>query len=293
MRADEATFPLFAPTRPRLAEALEAITGLDADVAREIVAAGPLTWNPHNGLEWRAARPDGAREFRWTGPLRSMFESTQEAWETLAARGIIPEAWAAQAQRRFYGAEGRALPRDVRASLVFASDPDGIAQAEALGREVAERLGPWNDGRTPQIVWRVLPDGASAVVPNLVAGGRYLAAIAALLRESPNATPPTLVRARRGRSAESLAATARVDQACAALIRVAAAWRRGRLLDDAASVEVRAPDGPAAVLVPTAWRAKWTSQLGDPFEPAEQLWRMGYGLLDVNRRSVVLVAARL
>ena len=78
--------------------------------------------------------------------------STQEAWESAA-----PVGWVGATGRRFFGPTEDAPPAK-SAVIALCADPEGVLRAEALGREVAQRLSAFG-GSTPEIVtWAFWPE---------------------------------------------------------------------------------------------------------------------------------------
>lgn len=82
----------------------------------------------------------------------------QSVWEALAARGVIPAGWLDEGRRAFVAAGGAltATPPSTEAAVALASDPEGVAEAEALALEAAALLRP---GAAPPRVmaWRLAP----------------------------------------------------------------------------------------------------------------------------------------
>lgn len=126
----------------------------------------------------RVLAPDRPNLERARGALESV-EDPAEAWETLAAREIIPAEWTYAGARQVVvtghpcGAcddrapyighapdcERRDVPATVGAALTLAADTNGVLTAEEIARSVFARL---FDDETPpsRIVWRVgLLDG--------------------------------------------------------------------------------------------------------------------------------------
>jgi hypothetical protein len=247
----------------------------------------------HNGLEWSIPAPGGRRQYRFTGRLKAPYTSVAELWETLAARGVIPDGWASDGSRRFYGTQGRGLPASGRAALVFASDPEGITQAEALGREVAHRLAAWVVPRSPQPVWKVASREELASVTDMLPGGKALRAVASVTGEPverlvyqaalAQATP----RRRRSLAGANVPSVLPIEVLAQALARSAALYR-GRCAGFTFGATVRLAEGEVAV--PDAWQGRPLSALPDPFEPLLRLWNMGYGLWDINHRAITLLA---
>lgn len=68
------------------------------------------------------------------------------AWEAMATAGLIPEAWVGSRARFFYSGDMSRLqnrPMNVDQAVALASDPEGVATAEALAVETARRLRDW------------------------------------------------------------------------------------------------------------------------------------------------------
>lgn len=156
---------LLKPPRPHLAAAMRVVFGEPAAKVAEW-----LRWS--GGVAFRFE--DGERQ---DGDVRD----AAEAWELLAANGVIPLAWVDDERRLFdwsepcqhprreaaddpcldCGGSGRYVvacgrPRTVRDAVALASDPAGVALAEALAGEVVKRLASWGAPRPARVVWRVV-----------------------------------------------------------------------------------------------------------------------------------------
>jgi hypothetical protein len=159
------------PARPHLAAALACVTDATAvelaGIARRRVVVGTT-----------CVDVDGARAFDL------VITDPAEAWEALATRGVIPDAWAGDARRAFactcekgwrydtytgpkigslcHDCRGLtsvgplAHPAGIAACVALASDTPGILAAEALAREIVARLATWNAPRPQATVWRVI-----------------------------------------------------------------------------------------------------------------------------------------
>lgn len=158
-----------ANRREKLADALAVVLsdeGSAAAIARCIaegwrlkeLARGPLAplWTVD------LAGPSPASRLAVTDP--------REAWEALAARGVIPASWVEDPRRAFHDGEERSLrtfrsggvrfdhvdrtailaphPPTVAACVALASDPEGVTTAEAIAREVTG---------VERVVWYVMP----------------------------------------------------------------------------------------------------------------------------------------
>lgn len=205
------------------------------------------------------------------------FEDTAcvaELWETLATRGVIPAEWVGDERRVFdcdpdaattaaCNACGRvdaehpmAHPPDVGCCLALASDPVGVATAEALAREVAARLVPWGllDTHQRRVVWRVVASGYL----ELTRGGYPLAIIENCPARNAYTEAVWVDRRRRPE-----------------------AYQHGKTTSDAwwlGHVELYANDYPC---------------MGDsrpnPFEPELEILRTGYVLEAITDHAIVLV----
>lgn len=292
------------PARPRLRDALSAVTGLDDDLLDEAVAApGGFTWTAPNGLEWTARALDGTRVPRCSGRPRQGARSPAEAWETLAARGVIPDAWVgASPERRFVWSTDNAAPSDVRACIALASDPDGVAEVEQLARELVFRLAPWLPPRGVRLQWKVVelyddavPWTAWTALPP--PGGPVIwAALAALedpfevprpkrragewLRPAPTSIPRAAPWTRRVERQPAERAALRLDALLAAWARRAAGVTYPRQV----TVGARPVDVPAALRGTTAGAE------GDFSEVLRAIIDRGYLVEWLGQRTLTLIA---
>lgn len=113
-------------------------------VTREIDVVGPADPQPIPGRGPMApsyARLDDARA------VLQLVTDLDEAWEALAARGVIPHAWIDDPRRRFGGDDApttwHARPQTAREMLAFAGDVEGVERVESLWREALKRFAPW------------------------------------------------------------------------------------------------------------------------------------------------------
>jgi len=287
------------PPRPRLREALGAVTALDDALLDEALAAPRFDWTPQNGLEWQQQGPDGTVRPRWSGRPRHGAHSPAEAWECLAARGVIPDAWVgATPARRFHWSHDGASPSDVRACIALASDPEGITLVEHLAREMVARLAPWLSDRGVRLLWKVvrLRDEENFLQPAYPPGGPVLwAALGAL--EDPYPRMPT--KRRRGvvdteptpvppaRMWDRVMSRPRVLQAGQRLDALLAGWaRRAADTPYPATVQV----GGAPVAVPRSLWGQPAGYLGDFSEPLGAIVARGYAVEWLGQRTLTLVA---
>lgn len=160
---------LLHPARPRLVDALRAIDALPKNEQAESFQCRQFT---ARGYVWSSVH---AERTRWV-PFPAL--SPGEAWDAFAAHGVIAAAWLdtdarwfvrandehgenlrrwwsatpflAQAGQSQWDSERR--PTSLSDAVAIASDPDGIAAAEALAREACSMMGL----RPTRVVWRIL-----------------------------------------------------------------------------------------------------------------------------------------
>lgn len=133
-------------------------------------------------LDAPAPRLDEARE------AVCGIEHPREAWEALAARGLVPESWVDDPRRWFvcsadeWLAHGSlAAPREgplasphppsTGACVALAADPRGVATAETLAHEVAREEARRGDAPrwTGAIYWRVVDEAEALALRGLLA----------------------------------------------------------------------------------------------------------------------------
>jgi hypothetical protein len=180
----------------------------------------------------------------------------REAWDSLAARGVIPSDWQNQKGRVFKEAEGQLFPHPptVDACLALASDPSGIEAAESLAAEVRARLAPWGAPLPARIAWRVIDP----------------------TRLAPTKEPP-LERVRAALFADRLA----LAEYNRAFNRARPAFKGGHYPSRGSALFHFAADA--------AWRVVRHTQ-PNPFEPLLSLWRLGYALYAIRQQGLVLLA---
>ena len=92
--------------------------------------------------------------------------SAHVAWNRLSSKGLIPDELHIHERRRFgvldtrrrrpkvEGAEAFICPPSMEAVLTFASDPQGLLDAERLARTLVDRLVPWGaSSQFPPVRW--------------------------------------------------------------------------------------------------------------------------------------------
>ncbi|MEZ4391747.1 MAG: hypothetical protein R3A48_11670 [Polyangiales bacterium] len=263
-----------APARRQLDLARRVVeASLDA-LVRPITIRGhaytafPCCEAPKHALAWSVAEAEVARG----------------AWGALAAKGAIPEAWRDDPARRFacpvcvrarrHAARhprswhrgpaqtcplcrgvDLAAPATCADCVAFASDPEGVAAAEARVRELADALTPWGARPPGVLFWR------TRATPRAVrcAPLRSACEAAALAQRRPGEPPPSLATEDARRTA----------------------WREA--VAGGLQVGARAGGPPAPTGVAFA-------DLPDPFEALTELAALGYALEELTERDAVLVA---
>lgn len=304
-RAEALARAVLRPPQPRLADAIEVVTGIErAIIDAALVSRWKLSFFKHHAqLEWvdrdargvPYARIDKAPSDRLRDPL--------EAWEMLAGRGLIPDDWVGSSARRFARGQRAAAPASLAGAIVIASDAEGVLESERLAREVAARLFDWGVGRAPRVVWHVdeplhwISSGESSERYGrsqlAMPGGQVMQELMATIGYSV----PSAQFSRNGRrllrsgtlckSAQEFARLApRADfKPIANLLDAHEEWvearRAGRM------VRIARPGAIAGEFVEHRTTA---DELPDPFEPLFMLLARGYVLIELTRRSIQLYA---
>jgi hypothetical protein len=263
------------PRRPQLATALACVTNV---AATEWAKA--IRWGSPSRIE--LGERDALTLWAPCGPGRGstlLITDPAEAWEALATRGVIPDAWVGDARRAFSdtaacycdalepddgpcaGCRGieqvRATPWTVAACVALASDVAGVTQAEALAREAVARLATVPPGDVPRpsrVVWRVVD--AKTWRPNR--RNEYLLRAQHWGRPTSWKESAEIYRRVRRRGAHSDA-----QNEAYWLAYCSARWVRS------------------------------TRTAPDPFAPLVELWALGYALDAITDDAVVLVAPNL
>ena len=240
----------------------------------------------------------------------------RQAWETLATRGCIPESWIDAPLRR-YRVGGRAashpeteprvllsegpnaLPSRVQAqpwsiedAALIAGDIAGVLAAEALAREAAVRLAPWDsgyEGEPPQrVVWRGAapswdPEHRELCFQPAPLLAKEVGGLVSRALFVANGHPPALPPA-----APEDALPGDRPSIVAWLLYEQAAWRAAVAMNLA--VPAQRPEHPnyrAKVRVSLSGRR--FAELASPFEPFLGVFRRGYALGAVTREAIALV----
>jgi hypothetical protein len=279
--------------------------------------------NDREALERRMLRPERPRLALARAAVEGL-TNPREAWEALATRGLIPDAWVAdpsrvfrvarrcaccRGARRVWSGEGEFAtsaecgacsargvwfadapqPATVAACVALAGDAAGLATAEALAREFVARAAP----RLPaaERVVRESAAGPRAAVPWAAftsSPARTVWQLGGPFSRPPRPHPGALLA-----QAAALALSGRPRAAHEDL-----PWPGGRLSG--------APDSAASALADDLTAACWywvsvregvalpewraLRDLADPFDPLLEIWRMGYALDAVSHEAFALIA---
>lgn len=291
---------LFAPARPRLVEALSAVTNLEPAVWHEVLASPRWSWDLDRGLDWASVAGE-TRTVQFTGRLKELLIKPSEAWETFAARGIIPDDWVGStAQRGFAVSHDRYCPFSIEACINVASQAAEVVAAERYAREVYERLGGFSPGHALRIVWKTpytAPNGGpTRGLSNrmtLPLGGPPMWVALALAGDPAVVPPPP----RRGR--ERLPPPAAPTEPRIERVLDNESWADGTLvetaldrLDALSPAEVypeRVRIAGRDVPVPAAIRGQRRDALGDWQTPLRALYQLGFGLEWISKRAITLI----
>jgi hypothetical protein len=241
-------------------------------------------------------------------------EDAAEAWEMLAARGLIPAEWMGDGERVFaddgpppaladrgfsghpthaavlrYLSEGPLLcdgPPTVLAAWTLGSDVAGMTTAERVAREAVRLLAPWGAPQPSRVCWRIVDPAEWDTQP-----GDYRHMPAAVAVGCSFVATPTVERAiLRAKNYDFGTPKWRA----AFTWECAAQWRylaRTRNLIAAKSSEVaeRLAQGGYPP-IPKELSIKAFSEIESPFDPLLSLWASGYAL-DAITEHVIVIAA--
>jgi hypothetical protein len=238
------------------------------------------------------------------GELAGRLSDPADAWERLAAGGLIPADWVGSPARVFrrigprpmdsssreavhfaqnmdggppgrcvYYITDRPYPFSVEDAILFAAGAEGVQCAESAARRFCERARPWG-GRSPaRAAWLTL----SATEPTWCGfHNRCLDLIGDVLDvilEERGALPPA-------------------DASVPYEQRLGSLWRVAADLDAVVPAALSDPYflhgalGPP--FVPEALRGARLRDLPDPFEPLAELWATRYRLDGVTDEAIVL-----
>jgi hypothetical protein len=295
------------PRRPRLADALEVVTSIDRAIIDEaLTCKWSVRFDKHHcSLHW-VSREGSAPVARVEKAPKDRVRDPREAWEQLAARGVIPDDWVGSNARRFARGQYASAPPTLAGVIAIASDPEGILEVERLGREVAGRLTDWGVGRGARVVWHV--DEPLTWITSGQQSERYARTEVAIpggdvmheLMTAVGYSVPAAQVVRRGRAGVVRRGATLGEEATrflslapdphakplAHMLDANQAWMAAR----AADREVRMLK-PGAVAGEDVVRMVSASELPDPFEPLIMLHLRGYVLVELTRKSIQLYAA--
>ncbi|MDP3277543.1 MAG: hypothetical protein Q8Q09_20320 [Deltaproteobacteria bacterium] len=203
-----------------------------------------------------------------------------EAWEVLAARGLIPVEWYGESARSFRGGRrdrfGRvqrislAEPPDVLSAIALGSSPQGVLAAEQLTREFALALRAWGMQQPTHFEWAVL-DGRAMLDQYK---GSWPAALETALRKTRLSNVERAWAEGRAACASAVEWTdSYVPTGLREAISLTELWRVLVELD------TRFPD---AEPVPEAWHNERIASIPCAFAPLISLSSHGFTLLGVH-----------
>ncbi len=206
-----------------------------------------------------------------------------DAWETLAARGLLPLEWLNPGRRWFLhehppaGATPSAManrPRSISDCVAFASDIVAITAAETLAREMSNALTVWGASRPPILCWKL------ARRPLIGAFAKPFGTPADAARHALGASAPSIDAAAQ-RSVEILLQEAGerlelgkrlfASNYCGRAV-YAAARARALVIEKVVSGSYAYRDVPRALV------GRTFAEVPDPFEPLFALLSLGYAV---------------
>lgn len=153
------------PSQPRAPDACAALLGVNASELRGGTPDGVWRWYPSDRTVRWAPTEGAPWALRWKA-TRSACLTPGELWETLAARGVIPDDWVESVARDFYDAPRRGdksvasgVPVNFASALLLGADIEGARHAEVLMQEALSALRPWGVSACARVRW--CPPGAA------------------------------------------------------------------------------------------------------------------------------------
>ncbi|MFO0557455.1 MAG: hypothetical protein U0269_05500 [Polyangiales bacterium] len=307
-RAEDLALSFLRPRRPRLADALEVVTGIERALIDQALAhRWSVRFDKHHcSLHWVSRDARGAPLARVEMAPKDRVRDPREAWELLAGRGVIPDDWVGTNARRFARGQYASAPPTLAGVVAIASDPEGVLEVERLAREVAGRLTDWGVGRGARVVWHV--DEPLTWITSGQQTERYSRTEVAIpggdvmheLMTAVGYSVPAAQVVRRGRAGVVRRGATLGEEATRflSLTNDARAKPLAHMLDaNQAWMAARSANREVRMLVPGAVasedvvRMVPASELPDPFEPLIMLHRRGYVLVELTRKSIQLYAA--
>jgi hypothetical protein len=211
-----------------------------------------------------------------------------EAWEVLAARGLIPLEWAGDGGRSFRGRardpRGRPVrsstrhPPDVASALALGANPDGVLAAERLAREFAATLGAWDVLEPTHFAWEVLDRRAMFDAFR----GPWPVALERALRRIPLSTPERAWAEGRAAAASSVEGPdAYVPAGLREALSLTELWR---VMVELGARFVRESTTPAS------WFDARVAEVPCAFAALLGLWELGYGLILLDGERAFMAA---
>ncbi len=259
------------------------------------------------GLSARLFRPIRARLEAARDAVRDQLDPA-EAWETLAARGVVDPSWISDGERVFAEDEvppglargDRAqpsyegvkqylengprlcdLPPTVEFAALLASDVAGVETAERVARESVRRLKPWGCPQPTQVAWRLIHPEKWETQPGDFR--HMVAALAVGFAFRPlESSLQQFIRAKRY-SFGTPEWRAAYSWECAAQWREVQA-KNYHVHRDALE---RAENSGYGEGSRSLWGQPFSS-LANPFEPLVSLWAAGYALDAITPSLIVL-----
>lgn len=306
-RAEQLARAFLRPKRPRLADALEVVTGVDRAFIDEALARKwSVRFNKHHCfVEWIERDESGKPRPRVEMGPKDRVRDPREAWEMLAGRGVIPDDWVGGSARRFSRGQFAAAPPTLAGVVAIAADPEGVLEAERLAREVAGRLTDWGVGRGARVVWHV--DEPLTWITSGQQAERYARTEVAIpggdvmheLMTAVGYSVPAPFVAGRGRNRVVRSGPSLGEEAMTFLKATSDSRAKplAHMLDaQRAWVNARAANRVVRMLKPGAIadhdvvQMVSASELPDPFEPLVLLHTRGYVLIELTRKSIQLYA---
>ncbi|MDP3274052.1 MAG: hypothetical protein Q8Q09_02580 [Deltaproteobacteria bacterium] len=235
----------------------------------------------------------------------------EEAWETLASRGVIPMDWLdgdarqvivpfvkcaeCDARVEFLGhasdCSRRAVPASMMAAVAIASDVAGIVAAESLAMTVFERLYGDVAAKRPTLIWRVANPSNMAMLAPSRPGHRQKKAAkpgsweltrsyedAMKIRRDFDPTPGYGRVSETMVGVESKAFPGAFNGRYSGFVMAHRAWISALIQD---------------TVNQWSWALSVREKRPNPFEPLCAIWALGYAVESVDEDALVLLAPAL
>jgi hypothetical protein len=244
-------------------------------------------WPDYDRVASRMLRPRARSLDAARSALKGVTDG-EEAWEVLAARGIIPLDWPGDGSRSFRGRtrdpRGRPArsstrhPPDVASALALGSDPDGVLAAERLAREFAATLGDWDVQEPTHFAWEVLDRRGMFDALR----GPWPGALERALRRIPLTTPERAWA--EGRAAAAASVEGQDAYVPAGLREALSLTELWRVMVELGARFVRDASTPAS------WHGARAADVPCAFAALLGLWEIGYGLILFDEERAFMAA---